>query len=290
MIPATRRIRYLLEFAGFLLVSGFFRVLPIEAASAFSGWCWRVLAPLTHRHGRAVANLRRAFPEKDEEACERIARDMWENLGRNFGESFHLFVVVRSDRIVIEPEALAQLKTFSGAGAVICGAHQGNWEVMGIAAMREGLKPAGIYQRIKNPYVDAWLRKARAPFYPGGLMPKNRKAGLQLMRHVQHGGCMVLLADLRDFNGIRVPFFGQPAPANTFPALVARTLDVPLFAWFNAREPGVRFRLWGEQIEVPRTDDKEADIAAATANLQAAFERTIRERPAEWMWGHRRWG
>lgn len=290
MIPASRRLKYLSEYAVFLLISGLFRVMPIEAASAFSGWCWRWIAPLTHRHGRAVLNLRRAFPALDEEACERIARNMWENLGRNFAESFHLYGIVRSDRIMIEPEALAHLKAISGSGAVICGAHQGNWEVMSIAAVQEGLRPAGIYQRIKNPYVDSWLRRARGPFYPGGLLPKNRKAGLHLLRHVQHGGCMVLLADLRDFNGIRVPFFGTPAPSNTFPALVARNLGVPLFAWFNAREPGVRFRLWGEQIDVPRTDDKDADIAAATANLQEAFERTIRERPEQWMWGHRRWG
>ena len=36
--------------------------------------------------------------------------------------------------------------------------------------------------------------------------------------------------------------------------------------------------------------DSDADILAATANLQAAFERSIREKPEQWMWAHQRWG
>ena len=56
------------------------------------------------------------------------------------------------------------------------------------------------------------------------------------------------------------------------------------------REPGVRFRLSMERVEVPKTDDRNADVQAATANLHAAFERTIRAKPEQWMWAHRRWG
>jgi KDO2-lipid IV(A) lauroyltransferase len=290
MIPATRRFRYRLEYVGFLLVATLFRVLPLEFASALSGRLWRWIAPLTHRHGRAIANLRRAFPERSEEDCEAIAREMWESLGRNFAESFHLAEISRSDRVGADPDSMRQLQALAGQGAVICAAHQANWEVMSMLAIRAGLKPGGLYQRVKNPYVDAWLRRARAAYYPGGLHAKNRKAIFNLMRLVQNGGCMTVLADLREFSGVRVPFFGMPAPSTTFPAMIARSLDKPLYAWFNAREPGVRFHLWSERIEVPKTDDKEADILAATANLQAAFERAIRERPAQWMWGHRRWG
>ena len=79
-------------------------------------------------------------------------------------------------------------------------------------------------------------------------------------------------------------------PSTPFPALMARNLGLLLFAGRIVREPGVRFRLSVERIEVPVTDDKEADILAATANLQAAFERSIREKPEQWMWAHQRWG
>jgi KDO2-lipid IV(A) lauroyltransferase len=89
---------------------------------------------------------------------------------------------------------------------------------------------------------------------------------------------------------VKVPFFDMPAPSTPFPALVARALDLPLYAARLVREPGVRFRLSLERVEVPRTSDRNADVQAATANLHHIFERTIREKPEQWMWAHRRWG
>jgi KDO2-lipid IV(A) lauroyltransferase len=56
------------------------------------------------------------------------------------------------------------------------------------------------------------------------------------------------------------------------------------------REKDANFRIKLEEVPVVRTGDREADVIATTANLQAALERNIRERPGEWMWGHRRWG
>jgi len=56
------------------------------------------------------------------------------------------------------------------------------------------------------------------------------------------------------------------------------------------RLPGVRFRIALTQIDVPSTDDRQADIAAATAALHACFEDFIRRNPEQWMWAHRRWG
>ena len=173
---------------------------------------------------------------------------------------------------------------------VICAAHQGNWEVATMGLLRLGKEPAGLYQRVKNPLVDAYLRDLRAPYYPAGLFAKEPNTAIKLMRLLKRGGCLAMLADLREHSGVKVPFFGQDAPSTPFPALMARNLGLPLIAGRIVREPGVRFRLSVERVETPVTADKEADILAATANLQAAFERSIREHPAQWMWAHQRWG
>jgi KDO2-lipid IV(A) lauroyltransferase len=42
-------------------------------------------------------------------------------------------------------------------------------------------------------------------------------------------------------------------------------------------------------VDVPVTGDREADIVAATANVQAQFEAFLRLAPEQWMWAHRRW-
>ena len=56
------------------------------------------------------------------------------------------------------------------------------------------------------------------------------------------------------------------------------------------REPGVRFTVRLTRVDMPRTEDRDADARAGTAALQAAFEASIRRRPEQWMWNSRRWG
>lgn len=283
-------MRYRLEFLLFRLIAGLATLLPIETASAFSGACWRAIAPLLKRHTRAMRHLALAFPEKPEAERERIAHDMWETLGRVFAESFHLPELADSDRIVIENETELRALLAKTDGFVACAAHQGNWEIAVMGLQRMGYAPAGIYQRIKNPYVDEMARRVREPFYPGGLYPKKPATALAVLRYVKSGGCLAIMADLRETTGVKVPFFGRPAPSTPFPALIAVTQDKPLFAARVIRDPGVRFRISMRPVEVQRTGDREADIEATTARLQAIFEETIRAIPEQWMWGHKRWG
>ena len=63
-----------------------------------------------------------------------------------------------------------------------------------------------------------------------------------------------------------------------------------LYAGEIIRKPHVRFLITLREIDVPQTADRDADILAATASLQAAFEASIRRHPEQWMWSHRRWG
>ena len=55
------------------------------------------------------------------------------------------------------------------------------------------------------------------------------------------------------------------------------------------RTKGAHFVMRLEQVEVPHSDDRHADVLATTAAVQAQFERFIRDTPEQWMWGHRRW-
>ena len=280
--------KYRLEYGVVRVVASLLALLPLETASNLSAWLWRRIAPRLKRHQRALVNLAAAFPDMTSSERERLACDMWEGLGRIFAESFYLREIFASDRL--DTSGLEILRDYEERGLVICAPHQGNWEVATMGLVRLGRGPAGLYQRVKNPLVDAYLRDVRAPFYPAGLFAKDPATPLKLMRILKRGGCLAMLADLREHSGVRVPFFGREAPSTPFPALMARNLGIPLFAGRIVREPGVRFRISVEKIEFPVTTDKDADILAATASLQAAFERSIRAHPEQWMWAHQRWG
>lgn len=290
MLSTSKKLRYAVEYGVFRLVAGLIRVLPVEAASAASGWVWRTFAPYLSRHRRAVLHLAAAFPDKTCAEIEQIARAMWANLGRTFAEAFHLDDFAQGDRVSFENEAAYDALAQRQGGAIFCSLHAGNWELAAIGGRRAGLRTAGVYQQIKNPCVDAFVTRQRAQLYPGGLYSKAPETATVLMRHARKGGAVAMLADLRDRKGEAVPFFGRPAPSTVFPALLARSLDLPLYAVRVLREPGARFRISFEPVPVPRSDDRKADIRAATAALQATFERYVRAAPDQWMWAHRRWG
>lgn len=277
-----------LEYAGFRLVAGLFSILPLELSSRFGGWLWRRIAPHDRRHRRALENLGLAYPDMTLAQREAIARDMWDNLGRVFAESFHLTEIVDSGRVHIDAESVALMPM--DRRFVAAAPHQGNWE-LGAAVLRiTGGSAGGIYQRLKNPLVDDYARKLRAPFYPGGLWPKQGAAGRRALKHLRNGGVLATMADLRDSDGMNVPFFGRPAPSSTFPALAARVTGAPLLAVEIVRLPGVRFQVSLRQVPVLQSGDRNADIEAATRALHEQFEASIRRQPAQWMWASRRWG
>ena len=283
-----KRLQHRLEYAGFSLLQATARAYPLEAASRHSGLAWRLIAPRLYRQERALKNLALAYPEMSLHERKKLAADMWENLGRTFAESFHLKRIVAEGRIRFEPEERFD-EIARGGPFIVCGLHLGNWEIVAYAGKRMGVPLTGVYQRLSNPYVDGDTHKLRAFLYEGGLLPKAPVTARTLLRTAQDGGYPAFLADLRDDRGAKVPFFGHPARSNTFPALLARTAGLPLYAGAAFREPNVRFVIRIEPVPVPVTKDRAADAIAATAALQKQFEAFIREAPAQWMWAHRKW-
>ena len=159
-----------------------------------------------------------------------------------------------------------------------------------IPVVWRGRRPAGVYQRIRNPLVDADIRASRATLYPGGIMEKGASTARQALKIAKAGGIVGIMSDLRDRRGVAVDFFGRPAPSTPFPAMVARMTGATLVAARVVRTGPARFVVEGAIVDIPRTVSREADITRATQDLHAVFERWIREHPGQWMWGHRRWG
>jgi KDO2-lipid IV(A) lauroyltransferase len=284
----SKNLRYRLEYVGFRLIQAAILAVPLEAASRGSGIAWRLIAPHLYRQKRVLNNLAHAYPALPLEERKRIAADMWDNLGRTFAESFHRDELLAGGRIRFEPEDRFD-EIARGGPCVMCALHLGNWEIVAQVGKHVGKPLTGVYQRLSNPYVEEATFKLRAPLYEGGLLPKTPATARIFLRRAKEGGNPAFLADQRDDRGVAVPFFGRPALSYVFPALLARTTGIPLYAFAAFRLPNVRFSIRAEPVPIPQTNDREADALAATAALQAQFEAFIREAPEQWMWGHRRW-
>jgi KDO2-lipid IV(A) lauroyltransferase len=291
LLDLRQRLEYAVLMAAVLLL----RAMPLDMATAVSARAWRFIAPKTRRHRRALKNLEKAMPEKSPAEREAIALGMWDNLGRVMAETVQLDRILKDPSRVEfeEPDLIGRYKDKMG-GVVVAGAHIGNWEICVLPVLAINSHPAGVYRIVENPYVDRYLRKKRSVLYPGGLFAAKGDEALatimQISTHVRTGCALGMLADLVDWKGVQVPFFGHLIYATTAPAWLARRAGTRLFAGRCIRiGKQSRFKISCRELKVPRTDRPDEDIRVMTAEIQRHFEAWIREHPEQWMWSNKRW-
>jgi KDO2-lipid IV(A) lauroyltransferase len=286
----TRRtVSHLVEYLALRLVEALLIALGVDRASALMGRCWRIFAPFNPRHARAGRHIAAALPELDAKARRRLLGDMWENLGRTAAEAILL------PRLLAEPDRIsvdipADVVERARRGAIFVSLHTGNWEIVSQPLVAAGVSVHAVYKPLSNPWVERFLVARRSALYGDGLVPRDHGIALRLRTLARTGATLAMLADLRDSTSIDVEFFGRPAHAMPFPAMLARRLNRPLFVGRTIRLDGVRFRIEGRWLEVPHGPDPEADTAALTQTIHRVFEGWIREHPEQWMWALRKWG
>jgi KDO2-lipid IV(A) lauroyltransferase len=279
------------EAAAAALFFAVMRALPIDAASALGGTLARLLGPRLGVSHRARRNLAAALPELSETECERVLRAMWDNLGRVAAEYPHLQrIQVFAGNGRVELRGLEHMEAAVGAGrpCIIFGGHLGNWEIAALAAGQYGIDVAQIYRAANNPLVDRMVAQFRGS--DSEFIPKGAVASRRAVAALRRGAHLSLLVDQKLNDGIPVHFFGRPAmtaPALGLLALHFNCIVLPVRA---ERLRGARFRLTiCPPLALPRSGDRNADVAALMEAVNQTLEEWIRERPEQWFWVHSRW-
>jgi KDO2-lipid IV(A) lauroyltransferase len=292
----TRRLRplaYPFEALGAALLLGLFRIMPTGIASAVGGWLGRTIGPLLPVSRRALRNLALAMPELDEDRRKAILRAMWDNVGRILGEYPHIGAIARDAGVggrveVTGLEHVAGLRDRKLACIMVSG-HLANWEVFAQSCASVGMGYAQIYRAANNPIVDSLLKSLRG-LPDDAIMPKGPAGARRALTILKEGGRIGALVDQKMNDGIEAPFFGRPAMSPPAAAQLALRFGCPLIPVRMERLGGCRFRMsFHAPLPHPDTGDRAADIAALTGAANRILEAWIRERPAEWLWLHRRW-
>lgn len=280
--------KYLPETIPLFAVLGLFRLLPVTWASWLGGRCLRLVGPRTRRHRVALDNLALAFPEKSAAERERIARDMWEHLGRVFAELPSLpgdkltrhITQIKGREHIPEPH-----------GAILCvSAHLGQWELLSPVAQSLGIPTAALYRHINNPWLDRYLLRLRR-LYNRGMIRKGREAPVAIIKALRQNTSLAIMVDQKLTGGLELPFFGHPAKTAPTPARLALKTGCPILPSFIIRERGVRFTAHIlPPIRYDPTGNTEADIRAITMAINEVVEDWVRRYPEQWLWVHKRWG
>lgn len=283
-------MKYLCEYVLLRAVDLFFLALPHRTAIRCGEWLGdRLPGLLSKRHALILDNLARSFPDRTAEDRERIAREVWRNLGRTAVEFVRIGDYARrpiDELVTIEGRELMERALQEGKGVIIATVHFTNWEMTGSFIQRVFGSMTAIARPVHNPYVDRWVQRKRRT---GGMtiMPSQNavKASLKCLKANIIVG---ILIDQSLSTGLSVEFFGRTAATTTLPALLHLRTGAPVVATYILRE-GDRFRQVYQPVTFPSVPEDGDPVAVYTKTINVFFEDVIRRYPGNWFWVHNRW-
>jgi KDO2-lipid IV(A) lauroyltransferase len=287
----SRDLRWRLEVVAFDVARAIARLFPTEAVSAAGGFIARKIGPHTSLARIAARNIELAFPEWTADERAALLEAQWDGLGRYFFE-FPL-----TDRLtpakgrveVIGRERLVEIAR-SGKPAVLISGHFANFEVMAAAIVDAGVPCRVTYRAANNPYFDRRVVEARARYGVTLFAPKGGLGSRELLETLKGGQSVSFLNDQKFNGGVAAPFFGRTVHTAGAFARIALRFGAVLQPMWVERLPGARFRVTiDEPITLTRTGDRDKDLEAGVAAINAYVEDRVRRRPADWFWVHKRW-
>ena len=272
------------------------RRLGPERAPAVCAAVARAVGPLLPVHRVGLANIRAAFPEKDQAWHKAMLKQEWDNLGRVAGEYVHLDKLwdfdpahPRRGRIQSGDVALFVDLLTDGKPALCFSAHLANWELAALAPPAYLMDSAVVYRMPNNPIVAREIQRIRAASM-GQLIRTRNQAPIEMAGALTAGKHVGMLTDQHFSRGVDITFFGRRCKANPAIARLARHFDCPVVGVRVIRRPDGGFTISGVgPLTMPRDASNRVDVGAATQMINGIVEDWVREYPGQWLWFHRRW-
>ena len=237
-------------------------------------------------------NLERAFPNYDKASIRRIAKEFYRHLSDTLLEQavlhFYSESKARQRMLVNNPEVLNELY---GKGKMVMAVlgHYGNWEYMAALSLSIDHPVFAIYKPLRNKYFDRMIRHNREAF---GVIPvpMNRIARTLVESHRDKKPALTLfLGDQRPrYHQIQywTRFLGIDTPMFLGTEKLARKLDAAVVFLKVKKVKRGRYEVDVQLICESPEGLKPYEI---TDRHVKALEEVIREKPAYWLWSHKRW-
>jgi Kdo2-lipid IVA lauroyltransferase/acyltransferase len=251
-------------------------------------WCFGRLRRVGER------NLEMALPQLSSKTREKTLRRVYVHLGWQLVEFCRMTRYTRENtRDWMRTEGLEHYAAARarGKGVLVITGHLGAWELSSFYHSLMGYPMGMVIRRLDNRKLDEYVNRIRCVH--GNFVLSKDDFGRGLLKAMHEGGTVGILMDtnMTPPQGEFVRFFGIEACTGTGLAHVARKTGaavLPGFMFWEGHERRYVLR-FGEEVEMPHTDDVAADILEGTRRCTSVLETWIRRYPDQWLWIHRRW-
>ena len=272
----------------------FFSLFPLRFDTWLGVWLGRAAYYMLPREsGKAIQNILKAFPEKDQAWAHSRLKQGFESFGRSIMELIKLDTIVKhiDDYIKVENFGAFEKAFSNGRGILWITGHIGNWELMPVYFAQKGYDVYVVAKELYDPRMDRVLNTIRERYNVRPILRGSDGAGKAILRALRSNAILGMLIDQdTDVQGVFVDFFGDRAFTPRGAADLALKAGASVVAGFITRTDSLHhvITLHGP-IEIHRTPDHEKDVTALTQSMTDEIERHIRRYPHDWVWMHSRW-
>jgi KDO2-lipid IV(A) lauroyltransferase len=260
----------------------------IHGLGVLIGW-GLILIPNRSRHDAAI-NIGLCYPELSRIQQRRLLRSCLIETGKTAIETSALWIRPghRALKLIrkIDGAGLVEAALLGGDGVILATPHLGAWEEAGLYCAAH-YNMTCLYRPLRIPELEELVRKARSRL-GANYVPTTPSGIRALYRELEQGGAVAMLPDQEPHagNGRFAPFFGIPAYTMVFLTRLAKKSGAPIvFVWCERLS-------WGRGYQLHFRPPPEAiyadDAATATAAVNQTVEGLIRDCPAQYQWGYRR--
>lgn len=180
------------------------------------------------------------------------------------------------------PETASEILTNKTGLIFFCG-HQANWELFFLEGTKR-MPGVAIGRPIKNPYLYNWVIRLRQKF--GGKIVQPQNALKEGLRAFKNGAFFGIVGDqgMPD-SGFSSLFLGRRAWTSPLPAFLALRTGANVIVATNKRVGGKYLIHYSDPI-IPQKEDT---VESLMHRMLSLLEKSIKERPEEWLWVHNRW-
>ncbi len=287
-----KNISYIIQTIIFIIIMLIGYILPFKASSCLGGALFKLIGKACYRlNNIAKINLQIAFPGIDIDKQHNITSTMWENLGRNLFEYFHLARINLMQNNNFEIQGLDNLHKFHALnkGGFLFSAHYGNWELGSLYAKQCGLKIFNVTRFINNPFLRYIINKIHLSI-THGIIPKGSKGAKQIIQCLKNKSYISMLMDQKLNEGVAINFFNKPAMTASAISKLSLKFQVPILPFQVIRTKGTKLKIIYHPVIMPNnyTKYKHPEQKILT-DINQHIENWINQNPQQWFWLHKRW-
>jgi len=244
-----------------------------------------------YRKKVVLENLKLCFPNSSDKSLKKIRKKFYRHLCDLFIEmvkTMNLSKLGVKKRYQIQNIGVLEEILKTKSVLLVC-SHYANWEWN--VSINNDIDEAGyaVYQKIGNPYFDAWIKKLRnrwntTPITQSETIKtviENEKNGLRAVYGMvaDQSPPMSKANDWESFMGIEVPVYKGVET-------LARKLDM---AVIFLKVSKVKRGVFHAQFVPITTEAKTTEPGVITRSFLNLTEAQIYEEPAYYLWTHKRW-